>query len=536
MSLSTELKRTFDSLETKAIPWRSRWQDIARYIQPRRYHDLTSSPMGNTLPDNTIHADLFDSTGVESNLTMAQGCLAWLTPRETKWFAFSTPSGVEATEDVDNWLGKCTEIARDYLTKSNFYTAIFEIYLDRSAFATACLSKFWQDLDDRFQFRSEPTFVCAEGDDDTVDTVFIRRCYSHRQAVGIFGAVYLPKDVQDAAADPVRQFDTDFYIHGVRPNPDYNPASPLWKHMPYLSTWFHHATGHTVSEGGGEENCYLVTRFLTASSNNPMEPYGWGPAYVALPVLKQLNKLERSQDALVDIMLNPRVLVPTNLVGKVDFRPGGRTVMPEGEQQPKEWLTQARGDYGAERAEEKRKQVRKAFMVDLFEMFAALDQSNMTATEVQARLGEKLDRASPTFDLFSGEILAPLGAWMFRVLFEAGKFPAEVPAALKRQGADGEFLAMPNVTFSNRMALAIQATQDHAALQSLGAVMPLAQADPEVLDRFDIPQIAVDYFKGSGAKFDRVRSKADVQRIKTQRAMTQAAMLQAQADQGQPPA
>lgn len=528
-----EIKGMYHDMESAAGPWRSTFRDLAKYIQPRRYHDLSSNTSGSNpgTPDRRIHADIFDSTGIEANLTCARGQLAWMTPRQGGWLGYSAPVGVEETDDVLDYLAECSKIVKMHLLKSNFYNAIFELYLERSGFGTACLLRSWDAANRKLSFRCEGDFVCAMGPDDIIDTVGVKRCYSHRTAAAIYGMENLPKEIQEAAVNPRKNNETADYIHLAIPNPDFDPLSPLWTKMRYRSTWVHYASGQIVSEGGLNDSPYLVTRYLTWTRSNPMAPFGWSPSFYAYPELCQVNRLEQMSDALVDAMVNPRILVPETMSGRVDFRPGGVTVIEDMSQKPEEWLTNGRIDISHQRAELKRQRIRKAFMVDLFEMFAQMDDRQRTAEEIRARMGEKMDNASPTFDLLADELLKPLGKWLFATLAEAGELPADIPPELTELNENGAFLRVPEVEFNSRIGLEIRAQSDYAALGTVGETLPLMQVDPTIADQFNLPKIVRARFRSSGADTNLLRSEGDVLRLQQQRQMMQAQMVAMQEEQ-----
>jgi len=60
----------WDSLNSELQVWRTNWQDIATYIQPRK----ASINVSREYPDTGTHAQLFTSTAIRGNQTLAN---AW---------------------------------------------------------------------------------------------------------------------------------------------------------------------------------------------------------------------------------------------------------------------------------------------------------------------------------------------------------------------------------------------------------------------------------------------------------------------------
>jgi hypothetical protein len=520
---SQDCVQLFRDLETARSPWLEAWRENARYCQPRRHFDLSHMGAGvasQSTPDLATAAELFDSTGGQALFTLATGMFAWTTPRSKPWMRFGAPPELEGSEVVRTKLDDCTERTRRALRMSNFYTKIFELQLDRSCFGTACLGRVWQD--GQFKFTVERDFVCSEGGDEEIDLVIIRRVYSHRQAAKVFGLDNLPDAVRKCATDPKKWHEANEYIHACYPNEEYNPESPLAKHFEFVSTWIHLDSAKEVTRGGSHYNPYIVTRFLTWSGMDPKAPYGWSPAFMAVPDLRQLNRLEMLQDALVDLQMNPRVLVPHDLVGRVDYRPKGVTVIPETGSKPEEWLSGARYDFGVDRAETKRGRIREAFMNDLFKVFSQLDRPQMTAAEVYAILGERLDNASPTFDLYHIDVLEPLGKWAFEMQARDGVF-GEFPREMLVETPQGATIPIPEIDFLSRIAIETQAAQEQSALQALSQLLPLAEFDPEVAMQFNLPEFSRRFFTGVGSSNDLLRDPAEIRRM--QAAMQRQAML-----------
>lgn len=527
-----ELVQTYRDLESAAQPWRQAWSEIAEYCQPRRHHDMSKlgMPAHSNAPDMQVHDKLFESTGTLALDSCAKGFFSWTTPRSRPWFSFAAPAEVNVTDAGKSWLSKCTEITRRKLIASNFYNTIFETHLDRTAFGTACLGGFIDG--DRFRFRTERDYVCCEGKNGEIDTVIVRRIYSHRTAAKEFGIDNLPPAIRKDAQDPLKWNQTSEYIHGVYPNEDATPNSPLERHAEWMSHWVHLESQHEIRKIGSWYQPYSVTRFLTWSNNNPSAPYGWSPAWLALPELRQLNKLEMLLDSAVDVLVNPRILEPYNLDGRVDFRPGGITVIPEDGAKPEEWLTQSRPDFGHERAELKRQRVQKAFMVDLFEMFGQLDNPKMTAAEVYARLGERIDNGTPAFDLFHVDCLEPKGQWFFQALARARAFPRDVPRELLfSEDPAQKIVHVPAIEFSSRIAMEQASQEETQMLQALSQVLPLAQFDEEIAVQADLPKFVREFIrkKSGGDTFlrDEQKAKRMMQAIRDERMR----MAQAQGQQ-----
>ncbi|NBW52282.1 MAG: hypothetical protein EBR49_19745 [Betaproteobacteria bacterium] len=151
------------------------------------------------------------------------------------------------------------------------------------------------------------------------------------------------------------------------------------------------------------------------------------------------------------------------------------------------------------------------------------------------KLGEKLDNISPTLGLYHDELLAPLVEWIFVTLLEAGEFGFDVPPNLQLVSPDGQSVGVPvpRVEFSNRLAIAIQATKDAAALRALERLAGFLQVQPELLDNFNTQEISREFFTSTGADPKRLRPLSEVETMREQRAFQQAQVLAAAEVQSQ---
>ena len=516
-------------MKSDRAPWDSFCQEIANYVMPRKADILESA----SVPSTAKQQVLFDSTAVRSNNILANGQLAWMTPHESQWFGFDVPPELKGNDAVEQWFKRCTEIAHLEFARSNFYSEIHELYLDRGAFGTAvifCDEGTKNPL--RFETWAVGSYSIAEDDEGYVDTVSREYQFSLRQAEQHFGRENLSDEMQKTLSenDP-KKLDQKFtFIHLIYPRrPDeIDPTKADPENMPIASVHIDQKAKKIVKNSGFRELPFFVTRFLKWGK----AAYGWSPSWVALPDSRQLNFLEMNMDALAEIAAFPRMLIPNNYVGDIDTRAGGVTYFDPSNPNaiPKEWATSGRYDVGLDRADRKRKAIEDAFHVDLFQMFAQ-QEKQMTATEVSERAAEKLIQFSPTFARMTTELFNPMLRRAFSILLRGGYFPPVPPEAIMQDGTGGAFLPEPKISYSSRIAMSIRALENNAFNRSLAMVMPLAQLRPDVLDNFDFDRIIRATARNDGVPADWIADAETVKQIRQARAQAQA--QQAQMEQAQ---
>ncbi len=523
-SLGSQLCKRAEVLESERSTWNTFWQELGNYCSPRKA-EITET---NYNPSTDGYDQLYDSTAIQANLILANGQMSLLTPPHEAWMSFTAPPDLRGRPGVDQWYDVCTERTLQILSHSNFYEQIHELYLDRGAFGTACIScEEGKDKPLIFKTFAVGSFSICEDEEGYVDTVY--RCFklSMRQMVKKFGLESLSAPLQErwSGGDPKAQDEKVDIIHAVYPREERNRNSPFAWDMPVASVYLEKRTKHVLSESGYFENPFAVTRFLRWRD----EKYGWAPSWIALPEARQLNYLQKHLDALVEIQAFPRLLVPSNLSGEIDLRPAGVTVFDPNNPNavPREWGQQGRYDMGLERAQHRADQINKAFHVDLFQLFANLDQKNMTAREVSERAAEKLYMFNPTYSRMTAELFNPLLRRVFAVLLRGGHFP-QPPMGLLQQTDRGFVLPDPEMQYNSRIALAIRALENGSLLQVMDMYLPLSELQPDIWDNFDMDQAFADSARNAGMPTRWLRDPRMVEALRQQRAEAQQQMQQAQ--------
>lgn len=484
--IAEDIIRRNGALKTKRCTWDTLWQKLADYVMPRKSQVTNRKTEGV----EGYTQDLYDTTAIRGNMTLAAGQLNYCTPANDNWFSFDAPEALKARggDVAEKWFGECTEIARRELARSNFYLEIHEFYLDRGAFGTAhlhCEAGKKNAL--QFSNAEVGTYAIAEDDEGLVDTIFREFTLSARQAVQKFGIDALGKKVRKAYEDDdgVKMEDEFTFIHAIYPRmeDDRVPGRRTGDNKPVASVYVCVEDRKTVRNSGYEEQCTFVSRYLKWGK----QPYGYCPSIDALPTVEQVNFIESCMDALAETAAFPRTLIPTDLDGEVDMRAGGITVFDPNTPaaaMPKVWGTEGRYDIGKDRVEVKVSAIEQAFHVDLFRMFTEL-QKEITAYEAMQRVAEKLVLFSPTFARQQSEVYSPLLQRVFGLLFRAGYFP-EPPPEVLMPTQNGVVLAAPQVVYTSRVALAIKALENRAFVEFMQIIGPLVQLRPDVLDNFDL--------------------------------------------------
>ncbi|OCA02160.1 portal protein [Akkermansia glycaniphila] len=521
----------FDKMKGQRANYDRAWKPVRELCYPMSASVCSAKSVDRDAEgyDQYAVARLLDVTAMQSCQILANGQLVQITPMGENWFSFDAPANMEHDEEVKEWLAACTDVARKALAGSNFYTAAYEHFANRSAYGCGCMYAGWSDKRDMLFFREEVvgSYCLQEDAEQFVDTVFREFNLTPRQAVQMFSGDddHLPDVVQKNAADEKKQDEEEQYLHAVFPRTDgYGKAGN--RGMPFASVYVHVKSKSIVHEGGFERMPYLTSRWLRWENG----PYAISPGIFALPVAKQANFLEAMTDLATENATFPRVLAPDALIGSIDHSPGGITPFNpnNGEvAKPSTWMTESGYQFDKDRVEDKRNIIENMFFVPLFKPILQEDK-RMTAMEVSARQQESLGMFHPIFARFSSEFLTPMLLHVFCLLYDHGMF-TKPPASFSKQASGGQaFIGVPNVSFSSKIALAIKA-QQMGAFQSLSEILlQVAQVSPEVLDNVDFDRFVKDASRIMGLDPDWMKKSKAVQELRAAREEERKRMLAAQ--------
>lgn len=529
--LAKEQLDRFNSLKSaRSATFDDGWQEIANYFLPQQSNVNTQKTEGvNGWTDR-----IYDTTAILAAQTCRSGQRNWLTPSSEPWAAFeapeflSQPGKEDGKDEAAQWLSRCTDITMREIARSNFYSMVNLDYLQVATFGTGMM--FCEEgKKTALNFRQfQPWKVTIEEDDEgIVDAVRREFELTTRQAVQWFGIENVGEKIAKAYEKPAGHGRKWKFVHACFPREESKRIKGRMDgaNKPIASVYIAVDDVKCVMVGGYDEMPYLCSRFDKWGTDSP---WGYSPAYLCLPDVRQINYISQYRDALAELKAVPRMLYPDNLQGDVDLRAGGITTfdpsVPNGV--PQEWMTVADDRSAEANVQRKTDAINRAYYVNMFTMMEQLADKKMTAYEIAQRVGEKLEQFTPVFDRRVTEFLNPLLKRIFGILYRQGKFGQAPEALLVPVGDNKVSLALPEVAITSRISLALKALQNQGIMNALSAVLPLAANQPDILDNFDTDAIARDLTRNYGAPPEMLRPMKQILALRNARAQ------QAQAQQG----
>ncbi|WP_186425088.1 portal protein [Cupriavidus metallidurans] len=512
-----KLYTRWGQLKAERASWWSHWSEISSYLLPRSGRFFVQDRDRGQRRHNAI----YDSTGTRALRVLAAGMMAGMTSPARPWFRLATSDpDLLKYGPVKVWLNDVTRLMQTVFERSNTYRALHSMYEELGAFGTAA-SLVMDDHSDVIRHYPLTTgeYCIATDYRGQVTTLYREFQKTVGEIVGEFGRDNCSVTVQNMYdRGTLDQWVT--LIHAIEPRSDRDPSKRDNLNMAWKSVYF---------EIGGRDNQYLresgfkefkavCPRWATAGG----DIYGNSPGMEALGDVKQLQHEQLAKAKGINYKVNPPLQLPTALKNRdVETLPGGITYVDASN--PHGGIRSAFEvnldlSHLLEDIQDVRQRINSTFYTDMFLMLANDQRSGITATEVAERHEEKMLMLGPVLERLHNELLDPLVEMTFSRMVSAGIVP---PPPEELQGQD------LNVEFVSMLAQAQRAVGTNSVDRFVGNLGMVAQAKPDVLDKFDSDKWADVYADMLGVDPELIVPDDKVALIRQQRAQAQQAAQQA---------
>jgi hypothetical protein len=377
MAYIEELCVVHKHLKGNSGNWETHWEEIAERILPRQIGFLGDRPDGEKKTQK-----IFDSKPMLALDRFAAVMDSMLTPRQQKWHNLrTTDEALNRDFEVQNWFYQVNNILYQarYSPKANFAGQNYERFVSVGAFGTGVLFiDFEPGQGLRYRCCNLRDIYLLENHQGVIDSVFREFKYTARQAAQRWGESMLPEKIKKALDDPRRQNDKFEMLHVVKPREDFDSRRADARGKPFASYYIDLESKQLVTpEGGFNSFPYSISRYVTA----PDEIYGRSPAMMALPDIKMLNEMAKTDIRAVHKLIDPPILLHDDgVLGggamTVNMRPGGLNVggvSRDGRALMQPFSTGARVDIAEAKMDQRRMAIDDAFLVTLFQILVELD-------------------------------------------------------------------------------------------------------------------------------------------------------------------
>jgi hypothetical protein len=420
-------------------------QEIAKYLLPSAQDMVVTRP---TSQGQIRTVNTYTAVPALAAQRMGAGVYAYLMPVGQHWFVVRASDDLMNEEiDIKQWLSAFRITVHQSLWDSNYQREMYSCIRNLCIFGTACISCMWDGglIFENYHLRDIAFEVNHRGE---IDTVYRTKWMTVRQAVGQFGNVPLGKAIDaERAIHPYSSKIFEF-VHCVYPNSEFNRMGI--GSFPFVSVWLNKSDRKIVRKSGYYEQPYVVVRFETV----PGETYGRSPAHALLPEIKMYDKMRRTFIESAERAHNPPWwMTSESVIGQPITSPGAIIYGHPMSQPPIPLTTGVNSQLNAELLHQIATIIKEGFYNDLFDVLA--DHRNMTATEVEGRMEEKMVLLSPAINGQKGELTDPVIERAGKLLIRNGML-APKPEGLKTE-----------IIYTGRLAMAMSTMQSNA----LGSVM-----------------------------------------------------------------
>lgn len=503
------LMRRFETARTNRGTWESTWQQIAERVLPQAA-DFTS-----IRSDGARRTEfMFDGTAALAAQKAVAAISAFAWPSNQRYQKLTTSDkALNKLPRVKVYMDALTNVLFEarYSPRAAFEAQMGESALQYFVFGTGLLfvdeNIHGQAL--RYKALHLGQTFCIENASGIVDTVF--RCWKWtlRQVEQRFPGKLPPKLQEKLKVRPDEQIEI---VHAVMPRTDYDPARLGYTGWPWVSCYYLPGEKHLLEEGGFRSWPFAVMRYMTS----PGEVYGRSPAWLALSNIRVLNSQKKSiLQAAQKVVDPPLLLAEDGVLGAFSLAPGALNyggLSSSGEQMVKPLITGADVKIGLDMMDKEREIIASAFLMDVFRVL--VENPQMTATQALELLQERATLMSPIVGRIESEGLGPMTEREIELLSFANQLP-EMPPELSE--AQGDY----KIEYTSPMRRAMRASEGIAITRTFESVLPLAQADPSVLDAFDIPGSARELGEINGMPAKLIRSVEEVRAMQESRQQQQ---------------
>jgi hypothetical protein len=520
-------KTRYDMLRTQLNiereSWRYHIKDLKQNFLPYRTRYLDDGGEPNKGNKKTQY--IIDNTPPLAIRTLAAGLMSAVTNPSRPWIRIKPKNDALMEQDgVPAWHQSLTDTVLKILGRSNYYDAMEPTYREIGSFGTCNIGGYEVPYNPAKPEQPMMNYVARTwgeywiAQDSTYRVVTWMRMFKWTAAQIVMRFVDDPYDESDPKWDNISPATRALWLNRsderrmeviqvIETNKDHVPGSPIARDKQWASTYY---------ERGGDPNQLLESSgydiFPEAVARwdlNSDDVWGHSPAMDCLGDAKSLQVQHKRKAQAIDKQLDPPLLGDANLKKtRVSMLPGDVTWL-EGASANSfgvKPLYEVRPDIkGAlEDIQDMRKRIGAALYTDVFQMLKSMGdelKSGITATEIQARVQERILEMGPVLTRLNNELythqidqILHIGmrrsklAWQY--IAQGLPVPPGVemifpppPAAMRGQTTEIEYISI--------LAQAQRMDEVNGIQKLVTYVLSTAQAKPDVIDKIDF-DMAID--------------------------------------------
>ena len=503
----TEIIARYNSLRTaRDASWLSVWREVRHYVMPT-YSDF--------LPEGGPRGEqLYDTTAIEARKRLAAGMYNWMAPPDKRWFeVVPADEDLQKDEEVKDYFSEVTKVISFTMANSNWSSVLIQVLNNLACGLDGIVYCEDGGDDSVLNFRSFPveTVCYSENAKGRVDSVYRESEMTARQILQEYGSSTPPK-IREEATNPNLQDKKHRILHAVFPRHVRSDNMIDNKNMPFADVAIELETKQILRDGGFQEYPFAVCRFDKADN----ETYGRGPGLDKLPDIKMLNRMRQAYILMKEHIADPSYIAPDGSIVSKDFnRDPGSLIFykPEINGAKPEILPMSSGSGDLARdIEDEREKIKIGFFWDIFDPLGDLKQ--ITATEAEIRNDGKMIPFAPIAGNLHAELFRVIIHRVFGIVSRRGLLPDPPPRLMENPDYKIEFVS--------KIALSIKKIESLGWLQTEASLANIINLKPDIMDNFDLDEIARDIALANGSSPKWLIPAKDRDAVRSERAQQQA--------------
>lgn len=524
-----DLLNWLKGLETIKQDYEGLWQDIAKFVNPRR--ELIKDSQRFDKKGQRRGKDGFDGTPSAALGVWRDGMQGFMVAQGLRWFRSEMSDyTLNDVDEVRAFLQEYDEAMYASYNRSNFYSILNEWFSDAGSIGTAPLyteENISNGNTVHTPIHPREIFI-AENMYQEVDVLFRKFQLTARQAIRQFDKDKLSSDIVSNAKDHPEKMHE--FVHAVFPNNELLADSLLSTNKRFKSVYLQRSgiqgkadDGKIVKEGGYDIFPYAVWRFR----KNSDEIYGYSPAADAMIEIYSLNQIGKTMLKAAHLSVSSPWNVPEHMRGNVRIEPDGFNYFDDPTKILMPVRTEVKFPIGIDREERLQRLVEEKYRVEFFRAFIG-SKREKTATEILRIQGEQAQLMGPQVDRLVNEGLNKNFNIVASIEERAGRLPQPPQILIDRvlgERERGGQKTKINIRFTGPLAQAqrrlfkLQPIKN--GLNELGVASVLFPNITDIVKEVDLGEEILD---SSDFPQRLMRSAAEVREIRDARAAKQVEM------------
>ncbi len=516
VALRTYFESLRTTLEGDRSSWDPQWRELAAFFAPR-------SPMWSTADANRGERkdyQIINETGLLALRTLQAGLLTGLASPTRPWFKLLTDRPeLNAMATIRQWCETAADRVRGVFLKANVYQTLLNSFGEEGLYGTTA---FLVLDDEKTVIRCHPypigSYTLMLDESLRVSGAIRTLTMTPQQMVERYGYDNVSESMQtlyDSNAGGVKE--TRYEVVHVITKGSYFAPHSLSPGMPWVSVSYEKASYNAkrgvLRRSGFLESPLVTGRWKVTGENT----YGESAGMDCLGSVMSLQAWEERLAQAAEKQFNPPMIASsdldprrlTTLPGDISFADSkdvSNLFKPA-------YQVDFRLEGGLQQIQRLEQRINDAMYRTLFQMFSDSDRRDITATEINARMQEKMQVLGPVVERNVEEVLAPLVQRTLSVMLRRGLLPP-LPKELQDNKLKIEFISI--------LAQAQKLGGINAISSTLSFAGSLVAVKPDVMDIIDTDAAIREFADLSGIAEKVIRPQDEVNALRQNRDQQQA--------------